>query len=201
MRRAIFVLALISAEVAHAGSGGIVVPPLELDVGVGAPVGPHADALGPSTEILAGLHWASLAWKPTRFDAGFGYVGSFRELHDEQRAGKDANALRLHGAYVTLATRLASGTHWRTWLATRGELLRVFDTYGTRDFSALGGSVRVATELFGSTKSGGRGGWLVGTVAVGVYAEITYRDLPAELGPVAFTSGLSCRLPFLVAGG
>jgi hypothetical protein len=61
--------------------------------------------------------------------------------------------------------------------------------------------VRVATELFGAGSAGARGGAIIGTVAIGVYAEVTYRDLPAALGPVGFTSGLSCRLPFIVAGG
>jgi hypothetical protein len=200
MRRALFVIALISAEVAHAGNAGILIPPVEIDVGVGAPIGANVDNQAPSMEVLAGVHWASLAWKPTRFDVGIGYVGSFRTLRDPDRMiGADEPELRMHGGYFSLATRIAGGKHWRTWLAARGELLRVTD--GTRDFSALGASLRVATELFASGAAGARGGGVAGTIAIGVYAEVTYRELPAALGPVGFTSGLSCRLPFVVAGG
>ena len=49
---------IAAASTAHAGSGAIAVPPMEVDVGEGTQVG--AATVGPSTEILAGIHWASM---------------------------------------------------------------------------------------------------------------------------------------------
>lgn len=191
-----FVLAVVAtltlAHTAHAGRGGIAIPPVEVDLGVGVPVG-QLDEMLPSTEILAGLHWASLAWRPTRFDVGVGYVGSFRVVPE------DSSSITMHGGYLSLGTTLVSQKHWRTWFVARGELLRVSD--GERDMSALGSSLRVATEVFGAGAAGGSKGFLVGTFALGVYLEATYRDVPKELGPVGLTSGVTCRLPFIVAGG
>lgn len=194
MRRAFALFALLAAELAHAGTAGILIPPVEIDLGVGAPVGADVAHLAPSTEILAGIHWASLAWRPTRFDVGVGYVGSFRVVHDDVD-----RELRMHGGYFSLATRIAGAKHWRTWVAARGELLRASD--GMRDFSAIGGSLRVATEIYGSGAGGGNNAAVCGTIAVGIYVEATYRDLPAHLGPFGVTSGLSARLPFVIAGG
>ena len=198
MRIALLVVATLTlATTARAGNFGILIPPVEVDIGVGAPIGPAVERLSPSMEILAGLHWASLAWRPTRFDIGVGYVGSFRTIEDPMRLKDDE--LRIHGGYFALGTTVASQKHWRTWIVARGELLRAND--GHRDMSALGASLRVSTELFGSGYGGGRNGAVAGTIALGLYLEATYRDLPTELGPVGVTSGLSCRLPFLVAGG
>lgn len=198
MRFALLIVASITvASPAHAGSGGAFVPPVEVDVGVGAPVGPAIERLGPSTEVLAGVHWASLAWRPTRLDVGVGYVGSFRRIDDPVRSR--ARELAIHGGYFTLATTVARASHWRTWVAARGELLRASD--GLRARPALGGALRISTELFGATASGGRKAIVLGTLAIGVYVEATYRDLPADLGPLGLTSGVTCRLPLVVIGG
>ena len=190
----ILVASLTLGTAAHAGHGAILIPPVEIDIGVGAPVG--GEHLAPSTEVLAGIHWASLAWRPTRLDVGIGYVGSFRALDNPYKLEDDE--LRLHGGYFQLGTTIASGSHWRTWFAARGELLRAYD--GDRELSALGTAVRISTELFGSTKGGGRNAAIVGTVALGIYVEAIYRDLPSELGTTSFASGITCRLPFIVAG-
>jgi hypothetical protein len=198
MRAVLVVVATITfATAAHAGKGGFLIPPVEIDVGVGAPIGPAVERLAPSTEILAGVHWASLAWRPTKLDVGIGYVGSFRFI-DDPMALEDRE-LRVHGGYFSLATTIARQNHWRTWLVARGELLRAYD--GERVLSALGGSLRISTELFASGATGDRGLAVVGTLALGIYVEATYRDLPAELGPFGVTSGVTCRLPFIVAGG
>ena len=195
MRLACVVVASVTlATTAHAGHGAFLIPPVEIDIGVGAPVG--AEHLAPSTEVLAGIHWASLAWRPTRLDVGLGYVGSFRTLDNPYRL--DDDELRIHGGYLTIGTTIASGSHWRTWFAARGELLRAYD--GHRELSALGTALRISTELFGATKTGGRNVGILGTVALGVYVEAVYRDLPSELGTTSFTSGISCRLPFIIAG-
>src|SRR5689334_522011 len=99
MRLALLAVTMITlAGSAHAGRGGIVIPPVELDFGVGVPLGDRTDGLSPSSEILAGLHWASLAWTPTRLDVGVGYVGSFRSIDDPIRT--DDQAITMHGAYL-----------------------------------------------------------------------------------------------------
>jgi hypothetical protein len=195
MRFALLVVVSITLSgTAHAGKGAIAIPPLEIDVGVGVPVGD----ISMSTEVLAGIHWASLAWKPTRFDVGVGYVGSFRRAED-QLPSELAARLRMHGGYLSMSRRLMGQRHWRTWITARGELLRATD--GDRDFSALGASLRIATELFGSGAAGDRNAIAVGTIAIGLYFEATLRDVPADFGPVGVTSGVSCRLPFFAAGG
>ena len=181
---------------AYAGKGAIAIPPLEIDVGVGVPVGPSEISM--STEVLAGIHWASLAWRPTRFDIGIGYVGSFRRAED-QLPSELAARLRMHGGYLSMSRRLMGQRHWRTWITARGELLRATD--GDRDFSALGASLRIATELFGSGAAADRNAIAFGTIAIGLYFEATLRDVPPEFGPVGVTSGVSCRLPFFAAGG
>ena len=197
MRFAVAIVATITfAQAAHAGRGGFLIPPLEFDIGVGAPVGANVDRIAPSTEVLAGVHWASLAWKPTRFDVGVGYVGSFRTIDNPMRLRDDE--VRIHGGYLSLSTTIASGNHWRTWLSARGELLRAY--HGGRELSALGTSLRIATELFGATATGANKVAIVGTIAIGVFVEATYRDVPDELGALGVTSGISCRLPFMVAG-
>jgi hypothetical protein len=193
MRFALLVVAFITLSgTARAKEYGLLIPPVELDIGVGAPIGEHD--VSPSTECLAGLHWASLAWKPTPIDFGVGYVGSFRDI---DRGGLEPDRLRMHGGYITIAMRIAQGRRWRTWLGTRGELFHVSDKkHGV--FSALGGAARVSTEIFGSTKIWDRRGkgWLIGTVAFGIYVEATVREIPSDLGPVGLTSGISVRLPF-----
>src|SRR5262245_52727065 len=108
--RAIALLATLAvAHTAEAGSwpGAIALPPMELDVGVGAPFGEATT----TTEVLAGVHWASLAWKPTRFDLGAGYAGSYRVLTTSQLARMDVapagdDRLELHGVYIDAAYTL-----------------------------------------------------------------------------------------------
>ncbi|MDQ3338214.1 MAG: hypothetical protein M4D80_23865 [Myxococcota bacterium] len=195
MRIALLAVVLVTlSSTAHAGKGAILIPPLEVDVGVGVPVGSSSM----SREILAGVHWASLAWKPTSFDVGIGYVGSFRRAED-QPPSETLARLRMHGGYFSLSRRLVGDKHWRTWLTARGELLRATD--GERDFSAIGGALRVSTELFGSGAVSDKNAIAIGTIAVGIYFEATVRDVPIEYGRVGITSGVLCRLPFFAAGG
>jgi len=193
----IVVFVTLGVSTAHAGNAGILIPPLEFDIGVGAPVGSEVDRLGPSTEILAGLSWASLAWNPTRFDVGVGYVGSFRTI-DDPNSPMDTS-VSMHGAYLSLGKTLQSEKHWRTWFHARGELLRAYA--GNERFGTSGAALRVSTELFAQGIQTGRGGGIVGAVAIGLYAEVNFRDVPAPLGRTGFVTGLSCRLPFLIAGG
>jgi hypothetical protein len=208
MRLAVLVAIVLCAHLAHAGNAiGIVIPPAEVDLGTGVPLGGATATAGPSTEVLAGVHWASLAWRPTPFDVGIGYVGSFRPVlpgyaaRDAMSTGSADNELRMNGMYFDLAMALESKHFWRTWLAARGELL----TAGVngRSFSSLGVAARIATELYstGCNGSGGHNaaGIVAGTFAVGVYVEASHRELSPELGPNAFSAGVSVRVPFIAA--
>jgi hypothetical protein len=108
-------------------------------------------------------------------------------------------SITLHGGYLAIGTRIASGDHWRTWFTARGELMKGND--GHHDFGVAGTALRIATELYSAGTAGDRGVVAAGTFALGVYVEASYRDVPIEYGPVGVTSGMSLRLPFLVAGG
>lgn len=178
------------------GAGGFALPPLEVDLGATAPVGGGED-IGPSRDILIGVHWASLFWKPTNYEVGIGYVGSFREL----KHGEPNQEFQLHGGYFALGRTLYAVPHMRTWVELRGELLH--GSLPGRDFSALGGAVRFAAELYTS----GVGGvadhktiaLFAGTFALGVFIEASHRDVASELGPTGVSTGISIRIPFLLA--
>jgi hypothetical protein len=196
------VLALAS-PVAHARGIAFLIPPAEVDVGVGAPLGDAA--VGPSAEVLAGLHWASLYWKPSKLDIGVGYVGSFRAVRPDYAArmtsGSEDHELRMNGGYLDLAYALDTRAHWRTWLAARGELFSA--ELDHHSFSAMGAALRVATEVFvqGAAAGGGHGGGaaVAGTFAIGLYVEASARDVPDQLGREQLTAGLTLRVPFLFA--
>jgi hypothetical protein len=203
MRAALAVIVVaVSAGTAAAG-GAVLIPPLEIAMGANAPVGVEVTA-GHAMELQVGMHWASLAWKPTRLDIGVGYVGSSRVLEPGwSTAGRfddvrDDRELAMHGGYLHLATTLASARHWRTWIAARGELMRADD--GMRDFSVLGAALRIASEVYVAGAAGDRNALAIGTLALGIYVEASYRDLPAAYGPAGLVTGLSARVPFLLAG-
>ena len=190
---------------AAARGGGIVIPPLEVDLGATAPVG-GGEAVGPSMDLLIGLHWATIYWKPTSFEIGVGYVGSFRTVDRGFRLLERATTplreeeLTLDGGYLTLGRTIVNQPHFRTWVEARGELLR--GDLGGRSFSAAGGALRLAAELYGSTAqaggSGGAIGIVAGTIAIGVYIEASHRDIASELGPTGVTTGVSFRVPFVL---
>jgi len=196
---------LLVASTASAGGGAIFVPPAEVSVGVGAPLGATAQYQS-STEVLAGIHWASLYWHPTRFDIGLGYVGSFRQLgassalRESGMPDSDANRLALDGGYISLAYAIESHPHWRTWLGARVESMEA-SLAGT-SFAVLGEAVRLDGEVFttGAAAAGGHGGGalVAGAFSVGFYVEAVHRDLPPELGPNALTAGVSMRIPFIL---
>ena len=209
MKLAVAAAVLLAAANAHAGGGAIAVPPMEVDVGASSPIGAAALA-GPSTEVLAGIHWASLYWHPTKVDIGIGYVGSFRPVAPGYAARTDGtgdttidNELRLEGGYLSLGYAIESHQYWRTWVDARIETLH--GSVNQTSFAALGEAVRVSTEVFaaGAVGGGGGGGGVLcaGTFALGVYVEAVHRDIPAELGPNGVSAGLSMRIPFILAAG
>jgi hypothetical protein len=208
--RLLVVAALVASSThpAAAKGGGILIPPAEVDVGVGTAVG-GAALVGPSSDVLAGVHWASLAWKPTSFDVGVGFVGSYRavlprfaiERTTMPSPGSDDNRLSLAGAYLDLAYALENHAHWRTWMAARIETLHA--SVNGQSFNALGAAVRIATEVYvsGAAGGGGHDGFAVvaGALALGFYVEGVRRDLPSELGPVGVAAGVTMRVPFMAA--
>jgi hypothetical protein len=213
MRRVLVVAIVLAASPASAGRGfGLLVPPAEVDVGAFSPAGDGQALAGPTAEVLAGMHWASLYWKPTRLDFGVGYVGSFRPIDPSFRTtenialrssgagGSVDEELRLHGMYIQMGATFVKDRHYRAWLAWRGELMK---SYGMpRDFSVAGSALRIAAEMYASGHAGeakGNGIALIaGTVALGAYVEASYRDLPSEYGPYGVIAGFSVRVPFMI---
>jgi len=205
MRVLAAVIVIAAASTAHAGSGAIAIPPMEVDVGEGAQLG--AATVGPSTEILAGIHWASLYWHPTHYDIGIGYVGSYRQvvpgyaLRETMPVAHDQ--LTLNGSYVSLGYTIDSHSWCRTWLDARVEALR--GSVNNQSFNALGEALRISSELYVAGAAGGGGGGggvlMAGTWALGVYVEAVHRALPAELGSTGVTAGMSFRIPFIIAAG
>lgn len=206
MRNAVVGVILLAFHTASAGKGAaILVPPAEVDVGAGAPFGAAVD--GASTEVLAGIHWASLWWKSTPIDIGFGYVGSFRQLVPgysgaiaRETTATDPSKLRLDGAYLDVRYRLAEVPHLRSWISVRTEWLT-----GRLDHQSIpshGVALRLASEVWagvaGASSEHRALGVIAGTFALGLYFEASHRELSPELGPNALTAGISVRVPFIL---
>jgi hypothetical protein len=206
LRPSLIVLGLAALAIplrAHAGAA-VLIPPLEADVGETAPVG--NTVTGVATDVLVGLHWGSLAWKPTSFELGIGFIRSSRDLLEPIALGRTTamssssspqTSLDLDGGYITLGHTIFDRHHIRTWVLARCELLH--GEFEGRAFSATGVAARIASELYAPGRASG-GGVLVGTFAIGVYVEASHRDIATELGPDGVTSGISIRLPFIFAG-
>jgi hypothetical protein len=189
---------------AEAGGFFLAVPPLRADVGALAVSG---DGVHVGTQVVVGVHLASVWPRDIPVDVGVGLVSasvddgsgtvSKATVHDEPEAPSFV------GGYLDLSSRMAGGPHWRTWAGVRGEALRgELDDEGR---IAFGGVARVAAEIYvggGGAASGGSGGAaLIGVFALGVYADLSYRDLAGPLGGVGVSSGVTMRVPFIVAGG
>lgn len=208
MRALVVTVVSLVAAAAHAGTpAAIVIPPMEIDVGAGAPLGSR-DPNAMTTEFRIGFHTASLYWKPTRFDVGIGYVASSRALASDGVLARSVEmteepSLTMHGLYASVAYAIERHRHWRTWLGGRVESLR--GNYYGRSIVALGGSVRLGAEVFAAgvngASSGGSGAFAAGSWALGVYVEGTLRTLPDDLGAFGLGAGVSMRVPFIIAAG
>lgn len=205
---ALVVPLMVIEGTAAAKGGAIALPPAEVDVGATVPIGGGA-AVGTATDLLVGFHWASLAWHPTTFDIGVGYVGSFRALRPGYRgataertsgAGTIDERLRLNGMYLALGRTLINHPHYRAWIELRGELLHA--RTDSQSFSALGAAARIALEVYasGAKACGDHSGIMAvaGTIALGIYVEASHRDLALDLGPTGVTTGISVRIPFFL---
>jgi hypothetical protein len=210
MRLPVALVIVSASAVAHAGGfAGLIVPPGEVDYGVGPIVGGASAVTGPSQELLAGVHWASLYWKPTDFDVGIGYIGIWRPVVPGFAARSSTpseqvdNVMHADGAYFDVAYTLERHKHWRAWLAGRVEYLSTH-VNGEQAFGH-GAALRIATEVYSHTL-GGVGDHkavaiVAGTLALGFYVEASHRSLAQELGPNAVTAGVSLRVPFMMAIG
>ncbi len=207
MRSLVVAAALTLTTTAFAGGkpAGIIVPPMEAEVGMGTPVG-ATSPLSNSTELRVGAHWASLAWKPTRLDVGIGFAGSYRTQPASSALARSSDQLgdesvSLKGLYFSLAYAIESHRYWRTWLGARVDTMT--GSYQGRTLNVVGGAVRIGAEFFaaGAAASGDRNVFAIiaGAWALGVYVEGTARTLPDELGPVGVAAGVSMRVPFILA--
>jgi hypothetical protein len=200
-------LTLTASGSAGATPGAIATPPMSIDVGAGTPVGLEATTTTvASTELRIGASWASLYWKPTRFDVTIGYVGSYRTLLESgiaRSTSSTTNELRFHGMYTELSYAIENHRHWRTWLGARIETLS--GEYRDRSLDAIGGALRIGSELYSTGAYGASDhrtlAMAAGAFAIGIYVEGTARTLPRELGPIGVGAGLSVRLPLLAAIG
>jgi hypothetical protein len=199
------VVVAVTTSSAAASPGVVFIPPAEVDIGAHTAIG--TVFVRSSTEVRIGLHTASLYWKPTDFDIGVGYVGSYREVDSSFAARSDEyedNTFKLHGLYLSASYAIEKHRHWRTWLGGRVEGLS--GSYGGQSYNVIGSAVRIAAELY-SAGVGGVGdsravGFFAGTFALGVYVEGTRRfNLPAELGPNGVGAGVTMRIPFIAALG
>ena len=210
MRLAVIIVLVVgSASLARARGGVLFVPPIEVDIGTGVPVGDSAAVTGATTETLIGLHWASLAWMATPIELGVGYIEHSQVTREPGvRARDDADRRAPPPVRWLLHARL------RRWSSTaiggRGsprEANALRARMPDREFSTRGGAVRLATELF-ATVHGAAGHGGAGRRASSArsrsafYVEAARRQLPQELGATEVTAGLTFRLPFIaIAGG
>jgi hypothetical protein len=106
----------------------------------------------------------------------------------------DDEVIRLHGGYVELSARVAHGSHWRTWVSTRGELSSVDGE------ASLGAAARVSTEVWGGVAAIDNNGFAVGVFALGIWVEASTRELGDHALVTAASAGMSIRVPLLVIG-
>jgi hypothetical protein len=192
-----FAATVATAGVAHAGSGAVFIPPMEVELGhavSGAPDGTQDE----STQLLVGVSWASLWPKPTPVDFSIGVISTFRPAPDDTLAARGSTAPAPDGetacgGYIDVAVRGASGKHWRTWIGGRGELM----DHGR--ISALGGAARASVEVWAGTAAGDRNALLVGTVALSAWAETGLREQPYGGAASFVAAGLGVRVPLILA--
>lgn len=199
MRLISIVTVLAIGGPAHAG--GAFLPPLEVDLGQAWLAALDGGAIR-ATEVLVGLSWASVVPHSTPVDFRVGWHGSF--VGDPAEGSPALIARRLtdpmdvqtaSGAFVELDVRTLAGDHWRTWLGLRGELL------GTQGVGVLGGAGRLTAELWHPVRIGGRGGGIIGSVALELWAEIGVRERVDRSLASGVASGIGLRMPLVVAAG
>lgn len=196
---AVAVTAVAAPRLAAAGSGAVVVPPLEVEIGrVSASSAEGAPIV--TGQILVGISWASLYPSRTPVDVSVGFisigdteptttsVAKKTSSTTEPPAGDQSN-----GTFVAAEVRLAEGRYWRTWAGGRGEVLSV---HGAR---RQGGFGRMSAEIYVGGADAQGNGVFCGTVALSGWLELGARErLDGSLARVV-AAGFGLRIPFLMA--
>jgi hypothetical protein len=169
--------------------------PLKFDLGATGADTMRGMASGIAGSI--GIHWASLAPRPTDTDVGIGLFGAILGAKEDTSVMDDNNTVAYGGAYLELGHTLSRGSWWRTWASGRGEYLG--STAFGNDHGGFGASARLSAELFASGIGIEPRGIFLGTYAVGVYVEAGLRDTATGMGDFHATAGLQFRTPTVFA--
>lgn len=173
--------------------GPKVMMPLRLDIGMTG-----ADTkMGymPGFELRAGIHWASLSPKPTKFDIGIGGFVAALPGEDNAAMPEQDNDVVYGGAYLEVGRTLSEGRYWRTWASGRGEYIGS-STFGDTQ-AGIGVAGRLTAELYASGVGIEPRGLFVGSYAIGVYAEAAGRGLGEDVSALQISAGLTFRTPLV----
>jgi len=196
---ALVVMAGLAAAAPARASGGFL-PPVKMDFGRVTSVEHGAARAG--DQLMVGLNWATIYPHETRFDVGIGFMnvwldaptlatGLARSTTTAPDPGMQSAAT---GGYLEVSELVAGGRHWRTWASQRAELLSMDGGRG------VGGAVRVTTEVWAGVLAGGNGAGIIGVASLGLWAEAGARGLPDGSRADVIATGLTLRLPLVVAG-
>lgn len=138
------------------------------------------------------LSWASVRQSPkTNFDVGLGYQLDNFEGATTSHARRAMPGLSriLHGPTLDASYRVHGSKQWRHWLGGRVEipLRRV----AGRTHGGVGGSVRMTSELFRTTRTSHS----IGSMGIGTYVEAGARRIPGGTQVLTIGGGLNVRLP------
>ncbi len=198
---------MLLSGTAHAG-GAVLIPPMRVDAGPAVSL--HEGHTG--GQLVAGVHWASL-WpsKKTKIDVGIGIVSGSFGL-DEPAPGADGTTARpigndgsertieplsFHAGYVEVATRPSGNGWWRTWAGARIETGKA--SKGGEDAAMIGGALRLSAEVYLPAVGSGDDMMVAGTLAVGLYSEISWRRSEVFGNDAGASLGVSMRIPFILA--
>lgn len=200
MLRLAFLACVVSSLVpGRAEAGGGFLPPLEIEVG-GAAISTREGDRVPATQLLVGISWASVYPRPTPVDVSLGVISTFAmeparaPVAVARMSGQPtAPSVAATGGFLDLAVKVDAGRHWRTWAGFRGELM------GNDGVGVLGGAARVSAELWAPVSLTGRGGGILGAIALAGWAELGVRERPDRSVATVIAAGVGFRLPLVVA--
>ena len=168
--------------------------PLKIDIGATGMNTTHGFA--PGIGAAVGIHWASLSPRPTDTDVGIGVFGALMGApKDDMMTTNNDNGIALGGAYLEVGHTLSRGDWWRTWASGRGEYFGSSAFGETR--TGFGASGRLSAELYASGVGIEPRGVVLGTDAIGVYAEVSARELGPEVSAMQGSGGLTFRTPLV----
>jgi hypothetical protein len=178
-------------------SGPVRVPwvmlPMKLDLGAAGTATSRGRATGMAGSL--GIHWASLAPRPTDTDVGIGVFGSLMSTDNHEM---EESAVKHYGGYIELGRTLSRGSYWRTWASGRGEYL-ASRAFGGDTHTGFGASGRLSVELYANAAHADRAGAAVGSWAIGLYVEAAVRDTVEDAGKLHASTGMTLRTPFVLA--